>query len=415
MNTLWGAWISIRSKALHSKNPKTSSDARRIDQNPFGALRSLQEDLRHGRFEFEPQKGVLSPREGKAPRPLVISPIRNRIVQRAILDTIQCEKLSIRRRLGTIPTVLETKTSVGGLPGRGSPDAVRLIRSAIADGAKSFVRSDIKDFFTRVRTAALISDIRETTGDDEFTNLIEAGLQVELANADRPDIKEWYRLFPDGTTGVPQGSSLSAFCANYVLKRLDDELNQNAVTMVRYIDDFVILGSDEPTVSSAWATAQTILSEANLEVHEPTPGGSKASMGMVDDGFEFLSYRFRGKQIGLSKDAKGRLLGSVDAVVSRTKQNIMGHTNEPRRAENRLAQGMVEIDRLVRGWGDSFRDVDQRLEFKQLDEKISERIRDVLGWYSGQIAGLEPTQRSRALGIALLYDTPHRELTDDQE
>ncbi|MCE8509208.1 hypothetical protein KBY28_12200 [Ruegeria pomeroyi] len=136
-------------------------------------------------------------------------------------------------------------------------------------------------------------------------------------------------------------------------------------------------------------------------------------MGKVDDGFEFLSYRFRGKQIGLSKDAKGRLLRSVDAVASRTKKNITGHTTQPRRAENRLAQGLVEIDRLVRGWGDSFRDVDQRLEFKQLDQKISERIRDLLGWYSGQINGLEPNERSRALGIALLYDTPHRDIADD--
>ncbi|PHQ85534.1 MAG: hypothetical protein COB65_02860 [Thalassobium sp.] len=415
MNTLWGAWISIRSKALHSKNPKTSSDARRIDQNPFGALRSLQEDLRHGRFEFEPQKGVLSPREGKAPRPLVISPVRNRIVQRAILDTIQNEKPSIRRRLGLIPTVLETETSVGGLPGRGSPDAVRLIRAAIADGANSFVRSDIKDFFTRVQTAALIKDIRETTGDDEFAALIEAGLRVELANADRPDIKEWYRLFPDGTTGVPQGSSLSAFCANYVLKRLDDELNQGAVTMVRYIDDFVILGSDEATVDDSWATARKILDTANLEVHEPTPGGSKASLGNVQDGFEFLSYRFHGKQVGLSKAAKRSLLKSVADAAARTKRNISGQTQKQRRAEHRLAQGLVDIDRLVRGWGDSFRDVDQRLEFKQLDQKISGHVRDLLGWYSSQIKGMEADQRSRALGVALLYDTPDRDLSDDQE
>lgn len=415
MNVLWGAWISIRSKALSSKNRKTSSDARRIDQNPFGALRSLQEDLRHDRFEFEPQKGVLSPREGKAPRPLVISPVKNRIVQRAILDTIQSGKPSIKRRLGSIPSVLETETSVGGLPGRGSPDAVRLLRSAIADGATHFVRSDIKDFFTRVQSAALIEDIRQTTGDNEFADLIEAGLHVELANADRPDIKEWYRLFPDGTTGVPQGSSLSAFCANYVLKRLDDELNQGTTTTVRYIDDFVILGPGAATVSDAWATARRILSAANLEVHEPTPGGSKASLGKVQDGFEFLSYRFRGKQVGLSRAAKNSLLKSVADAAARTKKNISGQTQKSRRAEHRLAQGLVEIDRLVRGWGDSFRDVDQRLEFKQLDEKIGSIVRDLIGWYSDHTREFDGIRRSRAIGVALLSDTPYAEHIEDKE
>lgn len=356
---------------------------------------------------------MLSPREGKAPRPLVVSPIKNRIVQRAILDTLQCQKQSIKRRLGTIPTVLDTPTSVGGLPGRGSPDAVRLIRGAIASGARSYVRSDIKDFFTGVQTAALICDIRKTTCDDEFTNLIEAGLQVELANAERPDIREWFRLFPDGTTGVPQGSSLSAFCANYVLQDLDRELNGGTLTMVRYIDDFVILGPDDSAVADAWDKTQKILRSANLEVHEPVPGGKKASSGAVIDGFEFLSYRFRGKQVGLSRDAKAKLVSSVAAVVTRTKKSIAGRTNEPRRAENRLAQGIVEIDRLVRGWGDSFRDVDQRLEFKQLDDKVSNQVRELLGWYADHINKLDPPQRSRALGVALLHDTPHRNISDD--
>lgn len=404
--TLWGAWISIRSKAIQSPNRKTAQDARRIDQNPQGTLRRIQEELRSGVFEFAPQKGVLKRRDGKKPRPLVISPVVNRIVQRAILDTIQSKKPSIKNRLGSISIVLDTPTSVGGIPGKGSGDAVRLIRKAIECGASHFIRSDIRDFFTRVQTRKLIETIREITGDGEFADLIRRGLSVELENADDPIVSEWRSLFPDGTTGVPQGSSLSAFCANFVLRDFDTALNQNGTVMVRYIDDFVILGPSDTSVQAAWSLAISILDGLKLEFHEPVPRGDKASLGAIGDGFEFLSYRFRGRQVGLSRKAKSSLIANVDMVISSGKRSIGKSLSQPRRAETRFAQVLVDIDRRVRGWGDSFREVDQRLEFKQLDDKISERIKGFVGWYSQHTKSRPPEEKMRALGVALLHDTP---------
>ena len=173
LRTLWSAWITIRSKALRSSDPRTRAAANIIDENPYGALLALQRQLRSGTFRFEPQKGVLKVRNGKKRRPLVIPPITNRIVQRAILDTLQSNKPSIRKRLGSIPDVLYTPTSVGGIPEKGSTDAVRLIRHSIATGATHYVRSDIKDFFTHVNTDQLIATMEDVTGDAEFHQLAE--------------------------------------------------------------------------------------------------------------------------------------------------------------------------------------------------------------------------------------------------
>ena len=121
-------------------------------------------------------------------------------------------------------------------------------------------------------------------------------------------VAEWIELFPDGETGIPQGSSLSALCANYLLREFDAELNGEGLTMLRYIDDFVILGASESVVRHAWHTGLEFLGELGLEAHEPSPKKTKASKGKVSDGFNFLSYRFRAGQIGLSRDVKRRLL-----------------------------------------------------------------------------------------------------------
>ena len=413
MRTLWTSWISLRSRAINSRNPKTAEDARRIEQNPPGVLRGLHESLRKGEFQFRLQRGVLKQRKGKTPRPIVVSPVTNRIVQRAILETLQGQAPSIVRRLGNIPDALRTSTSVGGIPGKGASDAVQLISAAIAAGATHYIRSDIKDFFTKVPTARLIQSIREQTEDDDFAQLIQAGLKVELENASDPMVSEWIDLFPNGEIGVPQGSSLSAFCANYVLRRFDAGLNGPNLTTIRYIDDFVILGESEAAISDAWVIAINSLGQLGLEAHMPTREGSKASQGAVADGFDFLSYRFRQDQVGLSRDTKKRFLYDIDMEIRTAKRLIQSSWTAPRGAGPRFAQALVHLDRKIRGWGASFGDVNQRVEFAQLDDKIMERIRAFVGWYKSRSGKHDAKEKMRGLGVALLADTPRRQVPDD--
>ena len=365
--------------------------------------------LRKGEFRFRLQRGVIQQKRGKKPRPIVVSPVTNRIVQRAILETLQSEAPSIRRRLGNIPEVLRTRTSVGGIPGKGASDAAQLISSAISAGATHYLRSDIRDFFTKVPTASLIQSIRKQTGDDEFADLIQAGLKVELENASDPLVREWLDLFPDGETGVPQGSSLSAFCANYVLREFDAGLNDRNLTTVRYIDDFVILGHSKEAVRDAWIDAQKFLTELGLEAHLPARGGTKASEGPISDGFDFLSFRFRQGQIGLSRDVKRRLLRDIDAEIRAAKHFIQTPWSTPRAAEPRFVQALARLDRKISGWGNSFRDVDQRVEFAQLDDKIYARTQAFIRWYTSHAREHQGKDKMRGLGVALLGDTPRRQ------
>lgn len=361
------------------------------------------------------QRGVLKRRPGKKPRPIVVSPVTNRIVQRAILETLQSDARAIKKRLGDVPSVLSTPTYVGGIRGRGSQDAVRLIRQAIDDGATHFVRSDICDFFTRVPTGDLLDHMRQETKDDEFVDLVRDGLKVELANANDPSVRLWLSLFPDGDVGVPQGSSLSAFCANYVLREFDQRLNGRGVTTVRYIDDFVILGPSESAVTSAWTTGETLLKSMRLEVHSPTPGGAKASLGKVSDGFDFLSYRFHHDHTGVAASAKSAFREAVRGVLSAGRKAIEKEANLPRRASPMYCQTLDAVDRRIRGWGDAFREADNRVEFSQLDEWASQQIDRFHAWYFKFISNKSADERRRVCGVALLKDTPPPFLLDPED
>src|SRR5260370_34716264 len=110
-DVLHSAWRKVRENGLSSLSQDTREQVFAFDADAAKVLRRISDQLRRGRFEFVPQKGVAKKRKGKSPRPLVIGAIENRVVQRAILDVLQ--------EMPFIRSVLDTPTSIGGVPKRG--------------------------------------------------------------------------------------------------------------------------------------------------------------------------------------------------------------------------------------------------------------------------------------------------------
>jgi RNA-directed DNA polymerase len=406
LNALSAAWSHVRARARGSSDPRTKQELAVIERDPLGYLRRIQRDLSNGAFQFDAQRAVLKRRAGKDPRGIVVAPLRNRIVQRAILEVCQSERRALKKHLGQLLAVLRTRTSVGGLPERGVVDALRIIREAIDDGTTHFVRSDIKNFFVNVRKADVHAFLDANVRDQKFLTLMKKGLETELANASDADIRHWWRIFPDDDKGVPQGSSLSALCANITLARLDQELNGRGVTTVRYLDDFLILAPSARAARMAWASAQGILEDLGLEAHDPDGGTSKAAWGKVSDGFEFLSFRVDLNGIAPTAAAKREFLAELKEIIRQTKRSLFDGIGDPRRSQVRFVQSLALLDSKIRGWGDAFREADQRLAFSQMDVKISQMIESYIEWFLARVAHHSPTVRRRIWGVALLVDTP---------
>lgn len=96
------AWLNVKPRVTTAKDAKTKAAAGIFAQDGDRSIRELQRELRSGKFVFEPQQGILKSTRSKPgkpkkePRPIIVAPVRSRIVQRAILDTCQSDCAEVK-------------------------------------------------------------------------------------------------------------------------------------------------------------------------------------------------------------------------------------------------------------------------------------------------------------------------------
>jgi RNA-directed DNA polymerase len=402
-SVLQNAWRKVRENGLQSPSNDTREKIRCFDNEAFRKLRQMEDQLREKRFQFEPQIGVAKKRPGKKPRPLVVAEVKNRVVQRAILDVLQRER--------GIQEILATPTSYGGIKERGVELAVRAVCKAIDLGGRYFLRSDIEGFFTKVPRSLVLDEIARHIDDSDFLELLRRATDTELANLDR--LGKDADLFPLDETGVAQGSPLSPLMGNIFLKDFDREMNGRGITCFRYIDDFILLGPTPSKVRKAFESAQRKLSAFGMRAYDPISERGKAEEGSVEDGFTFLGCQVnRGNLVQPSVEARKKLIQKVRDTLrdGRTGIRVAASGQSERLPRKRYAQALVDVDNIVRGWGHAFSFCTGRMVFRDLDRKIDEMISEFFGYAKNQSFGKGPEIRRRVLGIQLLADTPARTL-----
>jgi RNA-directed DNA polymerase len=211
--TLFRAWRKVRDNGQHSLSAETRDEINQFEAESAKRLNLLQYHLSHHRFEFRPQRGIAKRRPGKAPRPIVIAAIENRVAQRAILDILQ--------GLRPICEILLTRTSIGGIKNRGREHAMSLIREATDKGARYFIRSDIEGFFTKIPRTEVLSFIAQFISDSEFLDLVGRATDTRLANLRQ--LGDEALLFPIEEKGVAQGSPLSPLIGNILLRGFEQQ------------------------------------------------------------------------------------------------------------------------------------------------------------------------------------------------
>ncbi len=123
------AWHAIRRNGETSRSPKTRQETKNSAQTCRANLIHSEAVARKALPVRETAWGHSREGKGKGKRPLVIAPIEDRIVQRAILDVLQ-----EATELTEVQAVLATPTSIGGIRGRGVEHAIKIIELAYNDG-----------------------------------------------------------------------------------------------------------------------------------------------------------------------------------------------------------------------------------------------------------------------------------------
>lgn len=395
------AWRRVRDNGRLSKSKDTQKLIARFAENQHRNLSRVARQLAEHRFKFSPQTGIAKKRPGKKPRPLVVAPIENRIVQRAILDTLQ-------DKVPAVQQVLDTPTSIGGVPGRGTDFAIELVTSAIRDGAHYYIRSDIAGFFTKIPRQRAIDFIADHIEDQPFIDLLTNAIETRLENI--AELAEHRDLFPIGDEGVAQGSALSPLLGNIVLRGFDAKLNGRGILCVRFVDDFILLGSDEKPVKKAFESAQQMLSALRMHAYAPWENIGKAHGGPTSGGIDFLGCTINGGLVQPSKAARAELLTRVDSVLGDGKHAIRQALANPtgKLTTQRYIQTLAKLDHMLLGWGHAFSFCNGMQTFTSLDNEIDKRLADFRRFAAKQEQMHKADAWRRVIGVHRLTDTPRR-------
>jgi hypothetical protein len=406
LDNLFSAWREVRGQVRRSLWPQMAAELGEIEAAPLRALRKIQRQLRQGRYKFSPKWGYIKKKSGGSRRGITVHGVGDRIVQRSILNVLYSRSPALREHLGEIPALLDVSTSFAGTPGRGVPEAVATAVKINREGARAFASSDIKDFFPCVPRGDVVDLLKANVEDDEFTELFEAALVTEIQNRD--DITRWLELFPLSEVGVAQGSLLSVLVGNLSLRYFDARLNRGPLTTIRYLDDFAIFGSDLGAVSTGFKDARDELAKLGMTCYEPEDGSQKAFLGLIADGFDFLGCHIHPDGVSPGRGARRALLREIASTIRESKDRVRDFRDNQsrRRSEEMYAQTLVRIDKKVRGWGDAYRFVSNRLAFSQIDTIIDHMLDEYRRWFTRVSSGADPRTRRRISGVALLADTP---------
>jgi RNA-directed DNA polymerase len=408
-DTLLQAWHAIRRNGETSASRKTREETREFGADLPRQLRRLNERLREG-YIFSKQFGATPEKEnGKGKRPLVIAPIPDRIVQRAILDVLQDAT-----ELQEVQDVLATPTSIGGIRGRGVEHAVALIEESYEAGEAAYVAgSDISGFFTKIRQDAVVAFIRGQTDDTEFVDLFAQALRVDLSNADAMPPED-RKLFPTDEIGVAQGCPLSALAGNIVLRDFDIATNDRGIRCVRYIDDFIILGRQRAAVQKAFARAKQRLNAMDMTIYDPQSHRDKAFFGSIDEHFDFLGYQIIPGLFPPAKKNQASLIASVRQELDEGRAHILravGGDVSAKRPQY-FGQTITAVDQRVRAWSGSFRASRCTDTAARIDATCNQLIAGFIEFYRDRTADLCQTDRRRVLGVHVLIDDVTQRVLD---
>ncbi|MDY0305215.1 MAG: reverse transcriptase/maturase family protein [Desulfovibrionaceae bacterium] len=393
---LWRAWHIVYTKAKNSLSSEIRRDAEQFYINDAKNIRSIQYSLSRHSFKFDKSIGIAKLKSGKKePRPIIVGTIKNRIVQRAILDTLQEQRI--------LKSKLLNEFSFGGISNRGVNDAIKKVHNKILTGEAYHIRSDIKKFFDNILRDEVINLLAEDINDNDFIELLKAATTIELNNA--KSLGSDLKFFPLDDFGVAQGNCLSPFFGNMLLFNFDIEMNYNDIMCIRYIDDFIIIGEKRKSVHVAFNKAQRILKNHGLCAYDPSVDNEKSEFGPAKDGIHFLGWDLFPGRIQPNNKSRARLIEKIKNIIS---ESIIAFNYPDTIIDNKKSflQTFSMINNTVSGWGKQYTLCNNKSILTSLDARILNLINEYKKEYAKAINRYPQDDKSRLqlLGLSSLAE-----------
>ena len=403
---LHGAWRVVDRSGRLSGNPSIVGDSIDFARNLPANLRRLQSELRTGAYTPEPGQGYVRIKGNGGKRPIVIFSLRDRVVQRSVLDSIFPPGADQVAQRMTVWKRLSHDFSYGGIHDRGVEQAVTQAKAIIASGATYFCRSDIKNYYTTVLRHQAITMLLDGLADNSLADLLSVTTSVTLLNTE--ELKAHAGLFPTSEKGIAQGNCLSPLLANVYLKDFDEIMNEDGVVCLRYIDDFLLLGKSERAVCDRLKAGLNYLQRIGLDAYLPDDGSGKAVRGKATDKFTFLGCQIHYPRIIPDARSRKRLIDKIQKAFDISigdMRSLSKGVNWRAKRRSSLVSTLSHVSDVVRAWAGAYGSFcNTELVYPEIDSQIDQLLKSYLGQYAALRKKL-PNRYSRdILGIPRLSD-----------
>jgi len=233
------------------------------------------------RFAFSELQPFFVPKPNGKRRLICVPTVRDRVVQRAILDFLTPKHGGW----------LANGVSYGFVPDLGVPDAVKLAVKYRAERPWVF-KTDIAAFFDRIDRPLLLGRVHSQIRHRSLHELVESaiGCEIHVGGDDMRAKLKMLDIRPG--RGVRQGMPLSPFFANLMLAPFDRACKARNLAAIRYADDLIFFAQSEVEALEVQAFCLEQLSALRLEIPE-LGEGSKTQIYRPEQPAEFLGVELR--------------------------------------------------------------------------------------------------------------------------
>jgi len=337
-DSLRQAWKSLLDHTPSRHRGTSGVDGESVRQfgdNTDRNLRQLSSELKSTNFHFNGLKAHFEEKPTGGLRIICISTVRDRIVQRAVLEYLHSQTDPRYR--------LENEISYGFIKGRTVHQAVeRAIK--LRTVSPWVYKTDISAFFDSLPRARLKAEIAKFIRLRSLHPLLLNAVDCEIEPRDKNQKEKLARTHLKVGIGVRQGMPLSPYFANLILRSFDAEVQRNGLSTVRYADDLIFFASSEQECKEIHLFCKESLASIGLSI--PDVGDKKTHIWSPTESAVFL---------GVSLELNGNsryVINLTNHQMTNKRARLLELTDDAtiKSHELTLTEIIRKLDGRISGW-----------------------------------------------------------------